>query len=115
MPSESIKRNLSNLRAIINFVSKELDLEPTLAFSGVYLGEHIETIERTPVAVEDIKWVQRLCRQMDDEPRWAIAMLSVIGLRLSEALGLTKEEVHLNVEITYIEIKPQPWRHLNTK
>ena len=51
LSSESIKRNLSNLRAIINFVSKELGLEPILAFSGVYLGEHSETIKRTPVAL----------------------------------------------------------------
>ena len=58
LSSESIKRNLSNLRAIINFVSKELGLEPTLAFSGVYLGEDIEMIKRLPVAVEDIKWLQ---------------------------------------------------------
>ena len=115
LSSESIKRNLSNLRAIINFVSKELGLEATLAFSGVYLGEHIETIKRMPVAVEDIKWLQRLCRQMDDEPRWAIALLSDTGLRLSEALGLTKDEVHLNAAIPYIEIKPQPWRRLKTK
>ena len=115
LSSESIKRNLSNLRAIINFVSKELGLEPILAFSGVYLGEHSETIKRNPVALEDIQRLQRLCRQMDDEPRWIIALLSDTGLRLSEALGLTTDEVHLNAAIPYIEIKPQPWRRLKTK
>ena len=39
------KRNLSNLRAIMNFVSKELGLEPSLAFSGVYLGEDVGTVK----------------------------------------------------------------------
>jgi integrase len=115
LSSESIKRNLSNLRAIINFVSKELGLEPTLAFSGVYLGEDVEVPKRMPVAVEDIKRIQRLCRQMDDEPRWAIALLSDTGLRLSEALGLTTDEIHLNATIPYIEIKRQLWRRLKTK
>ncbi|MDA0320265.1 MAG: tyrosine-type recombinase/integrase, partial [Proteobacteria bacterium] len=86
-----------------------------LAFSGVYLGEHSETIKRTPVALEDIQRLQRLCRQMDDEPRWIIALLSDTGLRLSEALGLTTDEVHLHAAIPYIEIKPQPWRRLKTK
>jgi len=52
---------------------------------------------------------------MDDEPRWIIALLSDTGLRLSEALGLTTDEVHLNAAIPYIEIKPQPWRRLKTK
>ena len=68
-----------------------------------------------PVAVEDIKRIQRLCRQMDDEPRWAIALLSDTGLRLSEALGLTTDEIHLNATIPYIEIKRQLWRRLKTK
>ena len=82
LSSESIKRNLSNLRAIINFVSKELGLEPTLAFSGVYLGEDVEVTKRMPVAVEDIKRLQWLCRQLDDEARWVIALLysSSVGI-----------------------------------
>ena len=55
LSSESIKRNLSNLRAIMNFVSKELGLDPSVAFSGVYLGEDIVTVKRKPVAVKDIE------------------------------------------------------------
>jgi site-specific recombinase XerC len=39
LSSESIGRNLTSIRAIVNFVSKEEGLQPPLAFSGVYLGE----------------------------------------------------------------------------
>ena len=46
LSAESIKRNLSNLRAVMNFVSKELGLEPSPVFSGVYLGDDVETIKR---------------------------------------------------------------------
>ena len=45
LSSQTIKRNLLNLRAIMNFVSKELGLEPSLAFSGVYLGEDVGTVK----------------------------------------------------------------------
>ena len=55
LSSETIKRNLSNLRAIMNFVSKELGLDPSVAFSGVYLGEDVVTVKRKPVAVKDIE------------------------------------------------------------
>ena len=55
LSSETIKRILSNLRAIMNFVSKELGLEPSLAFSAVYLGEDVGTVKRKPVAVKDIE------------------------------------------------------------
>ena len=115
LSSQSIKRNLSNLRAIMNFVSKELGLEPTLAFSGVYLGEDVPTIKRKPVSTKDIQTLQVLCRQTDDEPRWIIALLSDTGLRLSEALGLTKDDVHLTSRIPYVDVRPKPWRRLKTK
>ena len=42
-------------------------------------------------------------------------MLSDTGLRLSEALGLTTDEIYLNATIPYIEIKRQLWRRLKTK
>ena len=115
LSSQTIKRNLSNLRATMNFVFKELGLEPNFAFSGVYLGEDVATVKRKPVATKDIQTLQALCRQTDDEPRWIIALLSDTGLRLSEALGLTKEDVHLTATTPYIDIRPRPWRRLKTR
>ena len=115
LSAESIKRNLSNLRAVMNFVSKELGLEPSPVFSGVYLGDDVETIKRKPVAVDDIRELQSLCRQTDDEPRWIIALLSDTGLRLSEALGLSRDDIHLTATTPYIDVRPQPWRRLKTK
>jgi integrase len=115
LSSESIKRNLSNLRAIMNFVSKELGLDPSVAFSGVYLGEDVGTVKRKPIAVNDIEALQSMCRQTNDEARWVIALLSDTGLRLSEALGLTKEDVHLTATTPYIDIRPWPWRRLKTR
>ena len=115
LSSESIKRNLSNLRAIMNFVSKELGLDPSVAFSGVYLGEDVGTVKRKPIAVNDIEALQSMCRQTNDEARWVIALLSDTGLRLSEALGLTKEDVHLTATTSYIDIRPWPWRRLETR
>ncbi|MDA9159108.1 tyrosine-type recombinase/integrase [Rhodobacteraceae bacterium] len=90
-------------------------LQPSLAFSGVYFGEDVATVKRKPVATKDIQTLQAFCRQTDDEPRWIIALLSDTGLRLSEALGLTKEDVHLTATTPYIDIRPRPWRRLKTR
>ena len=38
----------------MNFVFKELGLEPSLAFSGVYLGEDVGTVKRKQIAVTGI-------------------------------------------------------------
>ena len=35
-------------------------------------------------------------------------------MRLSEAVGLLKEDVYIDVAIPYVEIKPHPWRRLKT-
>ena len=115
LSSQTIKRNLSNLRAAMNFVFKELGLEPNFAFSGVYLGEDVATVKRKPMATKDIQTLQAFCRQTDDEPRWIIALLSDTGLRLSEALGLAKDDVHLTATTPYIDIRPRPWRRLKTR
>ena len=36
-------------------------------------------------------------------------------MRLSEAVGLLKEDVHIDVAIPYVEIKSHPWRRLKTQ
>ena len=90
-------------------------LQPSLAFSGVYLGSDAGTVKRKSIAVNDIEALQSMCRQTNDEARWIIALLSDTGLRLSEALGLTKEDVHLTATTPYIDIHPKPWRRLKTR
>ena len=65
--------------------------------------------------MNDIEALQSLCRQTNDEARWVIARLSDTGLRLSEALGLTIEDVYLTATTLYIDIHPRPWRWLKTR
>ena len=53
--------------------------------------------------------------ETDDEARWLVALISDTGMRLSEAAGLSKEDVHLDEDIPYVEIRPHKWRRLKTK
>jgi integrase len=46
--------------------------------------------------------------------RWLLALISDTGMRLSEAAGLSKDNVYLNEELPYVDIKPHPWRRLKT-
>ena len=36
------------------------------------------------------------------------------GMRLAEAAGLHINNIHLDEEIPYVDIKPHPWRRLKT-
>ncbi len=46
LSKDSISRNFTNVRAIVNFVLREEGLQPTSVFSGVYLGEGGEAQKR---------------------------------------------------------------------
>ena len=115
LAAASIRRQLSTLSALINYVSKELGLDPNPAFSGVIIHELYTHIQKRPsVPLGVIKTVQERCYEMDDEARWAIAMVSDTGLRLSEVLGLVKDDVILHEPVPYLVVRGHPWRRLKT-
>ena len=60
---------------------------------------------RQPISIQDIKKVQSLCRDIDDEMRWLIAIISDTGMRLGEAAGLLKEDIKLNDRIPHIDLE----------
>jgi integrase len=114
LSSESIGRNLTSIRAIVNFVSKEEGLQPPLAFSGVYLGEPTRKMDRYVPTGTELRLLQARCRSSNDELRWLLALISDTGLRLSEALGLSCDDVCLNTPHPYVVIEPKTWRRLKT-
>ena len=59
--------------------------------------------------------MQSLCKEIDDDMRWLIALISDTGMRLGEAAGLLKEDIKLNDRIPHIDLKPHSWRSLKTK
>ena len=77
LSKESVKGMFGSIRALVNFVIRELGLSDITAFSGIYLGEdnQIETM-RQPVPLNYIRSIQRECKQVNDEGRWLIALLS---------------------------------------
>ena len=62
-----------------------------------------------------MKVIQKRSQSTDDEARWLVGLISDTGMRLSEAVGLSKETVHIDVAVPYVAIKPHPWRRLKTQ
>jgi integrase len=113
----SIKRMFGTIRALVNFVSREVGLSDLSAFSGVYLGENNQQSDsrRQPIDSKSIRYVQKQCELLNDEGRWLIALISDTGMRLSEAIGLHMNDINLNNEYPHIILKPHSWRRLKTK
>ena len=115
MSNSTVKRVFSSIRAIINLAINEFGLNIINPFSKVYLPSSSSVDINRVIPREDLIKIQSICKKEHDELRWIVALLSDSGMRLSEALGLTKEDINLNHSIPHIRLIPHPWRGLKTK
>ena len=115
LASSSVKRVFSTIRAITNLAIAEYGLDMRSPFANVYFPELDDIKERLPVSPHDIKLIQRHCRETNDEMRWLLALISDTGMRLAEAAGLELNDIVLDSEIPYINLKPNESRRLKTK
>ena len=115
LSNSTVKRVFSSVRAIINLAINEFGLNILNPFSKVYLPSSSSVGINRVIPPEDLIKIQSICKKEDDELRWVVALLSDSGMRLSEALGLTKEDINLNHSIPHIRLIPHPWRGLKTK
>ena len=115
LASSSVKRVFSTIRAITNLAIAEYGLDMRSPFANVYFPELDDIKERLPVSPHDIKLIQRHCRETNDEMRWLLALISDTGMRLAEAAGLALNDIVLDSEIPYINLKPNESRRLKTK
>ena len=115
LTTNSVKRNFSTIRSIINLCIQEHGLDCKNAFSRVYLPDLDDSKKRNPIPIENIRQIQQDCRQADDEARWLVALISDTGMRLSEAAGLHVDDIKLDGEVPHIDLKPHAWRGLKTR
>ena len=114
MSNSTLKRVFSSVKAIINLIINEYGLDITNPFSKAYLPS-IDNEVRESISLKDTKIIQSISKKEDDELRWLLLLLSDSGMRLSEALGLSKDDINLNCEIPHIRLIPHPWRRLKTR
>ena len=111
----SVKRVFSSIRSIINLSITEEGINCINAFSKTYMPDKENVEIRKPIPTKDIKHIQSLCIEKDDDLRWLIALLSDSGMRLGEGVGLLKSDINLDCDIPHINLIPHPWRRLKTK
>ena len=85
MYSVTISRNLTSIRAILNFMCKEQGLQPNKKFSSAYFGE--PTVKQKPYipTLAYLKLLEAHYRKTDDQQRWLITLINDTGLKLSES------------------------------
>ena len=78
----SVKRVFSSIRSIINLSITEEGINCINAFSKTYMPDKENVEIRKPIPTKDIKHIQSLCIEKDDDLRWLIVLLSDSGMRL---------------------------------
>jgi integrase len=114
LSSSSVKRVFSTIRAIVGLSIRENGLGITNHFAGTFIPDDHNKVRREPIPAEKITAIQHLCREMDDEPRWLIALISDSGMRLAEACGLLSSDIILDTNIPHINLCEHAWRTLKT-
>lgn len=112
----TIERYISILRAIFNVAIVEREIakqNPFLRLRIPGLGDDAQV--RESFNNDQLILLGQECKKRDDDVRWLLALQIDLGCRIAEAAGLALEDLHLDVPIPYIAIRPHPWRTLKTK
>lgn len=116
LAGSSMTRVFGTVRAVTNFAASEQGLSLQNPFTGVYYDRSAGVQHRSPVPLDAIKVVQEKCRELDDDVRWLVAMVSDTGMRLAEAAGLAREDILRSDDGSlHARVRPHPWRRLKTK
>ena len=114
LASSSVKRCFASIRSIVSLAIQEHGLPITNPFAKVFIPADDRSKSRPTMPVKTIKILQAECEATNDPNRHLLALISDTGLRLSEALGLIKEDIVLDTEIPHLIIQEHPWRKLKT-
>ena len=112
LANATVKRNFECIRAIWNFAAREHGVGSTNPFSNMNYGNGVQPLKRKPIPVAELRSVQRVCIEIDDDIRWLIALISDTGMRLSEAAGLAVSDLHINAPIPFVRLVEHRWRRL---
>ena len=94
-----------SVKAIINLAMAEHGIDGRNPFASVYMPDEIPE-ECQPIPLDAIRRIQRECMTVDDENRWLLTLISDTGMRLSETTGLARDDIVLDADIPYINLRP---------
>ncbi|MBB4054075.1 integrase, partial [Devosia subaequoris] len=112
--TSSVERVMTTIKAIVAFALSEEGITAPNPFVGVYLNRQERAEDRKPISLPDIRSVQAKCRELDDDVRWLVALISDTGMRLAEAAGLLVSDFSLDDPVPHVVVQPHPWRSLKT-
>ncbi len=111
----SVRRRLNSLNAVFNYAIYELDLPHRNPFARIIIkGEGKDATPREPFSVAELKKLYSASLAYG-RLRLILPILGETGCRLSEVLGLMKEDVIRTEDLLVINIRENDCRGLKTE
>ena len=102
----SVKRRIGVLCAMINAAIEEHALDYRNPFEKLPIAKlGTDKAEREDFTFEELLELAKACVELNDTPRHIVATLIDTGARLSEIVGLRRQDVHLENEPPYIVVR----------
>lgn len=114
LSSSSINRVFSSVKAVLNLALREWDIDASNPLVGTFIPDVGLRHKRVPFAEAEIIAIQRECRDLNDDKRWLLALISDTGMRLAEAAGILIDDICLEDPVPHVVVRDHPWRRLKT-
>ncbi|WP_237481028.1 tyrosine-type recombinase/integrase [Lichenibacterium dinghuense] len=102
----TVRRRLRVLSAVFNMAKREHSLTMVNPFEGIIIArDGIDATPRLPFSLEELRTLMVACRKSDDDRRHILSIQLDTGARLSEIVGLRREDVFLTDTIPHIIIR----------
>ena len=102
----TIERYVAQIAPIFGTGLREFELPGRNIFEKISIpNKDIVGVKRTSFELGKLRAIQVRCREVDDERRWLLSMLSDTGARLAEIAGLRLADIRLTDPVPHIVLE----------
>lgn len=110
------RRNLSTITAVLTSCYTELEInKQSPAHSVKIKNEGTDSVKRVTFTPAELKTLKREIEANPDDQRQLVGLILDTGMRLSEAVGLSLGDIHLDAKVPYVSVDCEPERDRTLK
>ncbi len=110
------RRNLSTVTAVLSSCYTELEInKQSPAHSVKIKNEGSDSTKRVTFTPSELKTLKREIEANPDDQRQLVGLILDTGMRLSEAVGLSLDDLHLDAKVPYVSVDCEPERDRTLK
>ena len=110
--TSTAKKNINNVKSVFRRCFARYGINQLTPFDNLELPKLKDTKKREAFNEEEIKIIRTHIQGNDNIRALIMALQMGTGATVGEIVGLGSDDVHLETNIPYIDIRPRPWRSL---